>query len=45
MAQLLFLSQRAHPDMQTLVYVLTKRVRSPDEDDWSKLKRGLAYLK
>ena len=33
MVQLLFLSQRARPDMQTLVLFLTKRVRSPDEDD------------
>ena len=31
--------------MQTLVSFLTKRVRSPDEDDWKKLKRGLMYLK
>ena len=44
-AQLLFLSQRARPDMQTLVSFLTKRVRSPDKDDWGKLKRGLWYLK
>ena len=43
--QLLFLSQQARPDMQTLVSFLTKRVRSPDEDDWKKLKRGLVYLK
>ena len=28
-AQLLFLSQRARPNMQTLVSFLTKRVRSP----------------
>ena len=44
-AQLLFLSQRARPNMQTLVSFLTKRVRVPDEDDWGKLKRGLRYLK
>ena len=44
-AQLLFLSQRARPDMQTLVSFLTKRVRSPDKDDWGKLKQGLRYLK
>ena len=31
--------------MQTLVSFLTKRVKSPDEDDWKKLKRGLMYLK
>ena len=37
-AKLLFLSQRARPDMQTLVSFLTKRVRSLGEDDWNKLK-------
>ena len=31
--------------MQTLVSFLRKRVRSPDEDDWKKLKRGLMHLK
>ena len=31
--------------MQTLVSFLTKRARSPDEDDWKKLQRGLMYLK
>ena len=31
--------------MQTLVSFLTKRVRSPDEDDWKKLRRGLMHLK
>ena len=44
-AQLLFLSQRARPDLATLVSFLTKRVQSPDEDDWGKLMRGLRYLK
>ena len=44
-AQLLFLSQRVRPDMQTLVSFITERVRSPYEDDWGKLKRGLVYLK
>ena len=44
-AQLLFLSQQEPPDMQTLVSFLTKRARSPDEEDWKKLKRGIMYLK
>ena len=44
-AQILFFSQRARPDVQTLVYYLTKHGRSPGEDDWGKLKRGLMYLK
>ena len=26
-------------------FYITKRVRSPDEDDWKKLKRGLMYFK
>jgi len=44
-AQLLFLSMRARPDIQTAVSFLTKRVRAPDEHDWGKLKRVLKYLK
>ena len=44
-AQLLSLSQRARPDMQTFVSFLAKRLRSPDEDDWGKLRRWLMYLK
>ena len=44
-AQLLFFSQRARPDTQTLVSFLTKRARSPDEDDRLKLRQYLMYLK
>jgi len=44
-AQLLFLSARARPDIKTAVAFLTTRVRKPDEDDWGKLKRVLKYLK
>ena len=33
-AQLLFMSMRARPDIQTAVSFLTQRVRVPDEDDW-----------
>ena len=40
-AQLLFLSQRARRDVQTPVAFLTKRVMSPDKDDWNKLVRVL----
>jgi hypothetical protein len=36
---------RARPDIQTAVAFLTKRVRAPDEHDWSKLRRLLKYLK
>ena len=40
-AQLLFLCKRARPDIETLVLFLTTRVKSPDTDDWKKLKQGL----
>ncbi len=42
--QLLFMAARAHRDIQTAVAFLTTRVKSPDEDDWGKLKRVLKYL-
>ena len=44
-AQLLFLSTRARQDIQLATAFLTMRVRSPDEDDWGKVKRVLRYLK
>jgi len=44
-AQLLFLSARARRDVQPVTAFLTTRVKSPDEDDWGKLKRLLQYLK
>ena len=43
-AQLLFLSRVRH-DIQTMVAFLTTRVKSPDENDWGKLKRVLKYLR
>jgi hypothetical protein len=43
-AQLLFMATRARRDIQTAVAFLTTRVKSPDEDDWGKLKRVLRYL-
>ena len=43
-AQLLFMAARAHQDIQTAVAFLTTRVKSPDKDDWGKLKRVLKYL-
>lgn len=43
-AQLLFASTRARRDIQVAVAFLTTRVKSPDEDDWGKLKRVLKYL-
>ena len=40
----LFLRARARPDTRTAVSFLCSRTRSPDEDDWGKLKRVLKYL-
>ena len=45
MAQLLLLSARAQRDIQPVTAFLTMRVRSPDEDDWGKVKRVLSYMK
>ncbi len=42
-AQLLFMSRRARHNIQMAVAFLTMRVKSPDEDDWGKLKRVLKY--
>ena len=43
-AQLLFVTMRCRRDIQTAVSFLTTRVKAPDEDDWSKLRRILKYL-
>jgi hypothetical protein len=43
-AQLLFMCTKAQQDIQTAVAFITTRVKSPDEDDWGKLKRVLKYL-
>jgi hypothetical protein len=43
-AQLLFMLTRARRDIQMAVAFLTMRVKSPDEDDWGKLKQVLKYL-
>ena len=43
--QLLFLSARARWDIQPATAFLTTRVRSPDNDDWGKVKRVLINLK
>jgi hypothetical protein len=44
-AQLLFLSARACCDIQPTTAFLTTRVKSPDKDNWGKVKRLLGYLK
>ena len=43
-AQLLFLSARVRRNIQPVTAFLTTRVRSPDKDNWAKLKRLLGYL-
>jgi hypothetical protein len=44
-AKLLFLCKRARPDSQTAVAFLCTQVKSPDVDDWKKLKRTMKYLR
>ena len=43
-AKLLFVSTRARLDIQKAVAFLTTRVKSPNVDDWGKLKRVMKYL-
>jgi hypothetical protein len=43
-AQLLFMSTKARQDIQTAVTFLTMRVKTPDKDNWGKLKQVLKYL-
>jgi len=38
------MAAQARRDIQTAVAFLTTRVKSPDKDDWGKLKRVLKYL-
>ncbi len=38
------MATRARRDIQTAVAFLTTRVKSPDKDDWGKLKHMLKYL-
>ena len=42
-AQMLFLCLRARPDVQTAVSFFTTRVRSPDMDDWKKLRHCMKH--
>jgi hypothetical protein len=42
--QLLYLSQRARPDIRTAVSFLCKRTTKADTDDWKKLVRVMCYL-
>ena len=43
-ARVLWGALRVRPDLLTALSHLTARVREPDEDDWKKLARMLAYL-
>ena len=44
-AQVLYLAARSRHDIQPVTAFLTTQLRSPDEDDWGKLKRLIGYLK
>lgn len=44
-AKALFLCKRGRPDIQTAIAFLTTRVKSPDVDDYKKLKRMIQYLR
>jgi len=44
-AKALFLCKRVRPDIQTAVAFLSTRVKSPDKDDYKKLKRLMQHLR
>jgi hypothetical protein len=44
-SHLIFATTRAMKDIQHTVAFLTTRVKSPDEDDWMKLKQLLKYIR
>jgi hypothetical protein len=44
-AKLLFLSQRARPDVQTATSFLCTRVKEADTDDYKKITRVMQYLR
>jgi hypothetical protein len=44
MMQLLFLSQRARPDIQTAILFLCRCIQHPDDHDYKKLTRVMKYL-
>jgi hypothetical protein len=41
----LFVCKRGRPDIQPAIAFLTTRVKSPDENDWFKLKKLIGFLK
>jgi hypothetical protein len=44
-AKTLYTTKRARPDTCTAIAFLTTRVRSPDEEDWTKLFHFMRYLR
>ena len=44
-ARLLFAAKRARPDLQTAIAFLCTRVKSPDVNDYEKLKRVIQYIR
>ena len=44
-ARLLFASKRARPDIQVCIAFLCTQVKSPTEQDYTKLGRVISYLK
>jgi hypothetical protein len=43
-AKLVFVQARARRDLAVATSFLTTRVKSPDEDDWGKLRRVMQYI-
>jgi len=43
-AQMLFVAQQGRPDLLTATSFLTKRVQSPDEDNYKKLACAIKYI-
>ena len=41
----MYLAKRVRPDLLVVVSFLTKRVLSPQTDDWKKLVRAIQYLR
>ena len=44
-ANLLYITKQARPDLETTLELLCTRVAKSDEDNWMKLRRVLAYIK
>jgi len=44
-AKLLYIMQRARPDIETVVTFLMKRVSKRNVDDWKKLRKVIGFLK